>query len=258
MDRRQSSALVVFKNIKRMVVMASVALFSVPSLASIESAQLNCLLEPSQQIAITSQVPGVVKRVNGERGALVKKGQTLLELENAVEKALVQTAKIRVDFAKRKLERNKELIKKGLLSDLETDELNTELKLASAALAEARARLAQRKTASPVSGYVSQRNISVGEFAGTEPVMELVSLHPLYAEVVLRSSHYGKVAVGAEIPMEVMGPAGGKVTGKVTVIDRVIDAASGTFGIRVEIDNSDLSMPAGLPCRIVSTEGQQI
>ena len=33
-------------------------------------------------------------------------------------------------------------------------------------------------------------------------------------------------------------------------IDRVIDAASGTFGFRIEIPNKDLSIPAGIKCRI--------
>jgi len=37
---------------------------------------------------------------------------------------------------------------------------------------------------------------------------------------------------------------------KVTVVDRVIDAASGTFGVRLELRNSDYSLPAGLKCKV--------
>jgi hypothetical protein len=36
----------------------------------------------------------------------------------------------------------------------------------------------------------------------------------------------------------------------VTVVDRVFDAASSTFGVRLELPNPDYSLPAGLRCRI--------
>jgi hypothetical protein len=37
---------------------------------------------------------------------------------------------------------------------------------------------------------------------------------------------------------------------KVKVVDRVIDAASGMFGIRLELPNPDYSLPAGLKCKV--------
>jgi len=37
---------------------------------------------------------------------------------------------------------------------------------------------------------------------------------------------------------------------RVTVVDRVIDAASGTFGVRLALPNPDLKLPAGLKCRV--------
>ena len=36
----------------------------------------------------------------------------------------------------------------------------------------------------------------------------------------------------------------------VTIVDRVIDAASGTFGVRLELPNPDQSIPGGLHCRV--------
>jgi hypothetical protein len=35
----------------------------------------------------------------------------------------------------------------------------------------------------------------------------------------------------------------------VTVVDRVIDAASGTFVVRLELPNPDYTQPAGTRCR---------
>jgi multidrug efflux pump subunit AcrA (membrane-fusion protein) len=36
---------------------------------------------------------------------------------------------------------------------------------------------------------------------------------------------------------------------KVTVVDRVVDAASGTFGVRLELPNPGYKLPAGLKCK---------
>jgi hypothetical protein len=34
------------------------------------------------------------------------------------------------------------------------------------------------------------------------------------------------------------------------IVDRVVDAASGTFGVRLELSNSDLRLPAGRKCNV--------
>jgi multidrug efflux pump subunit AcrA (membrane-fusion protein) len=45
-------------------------------------------------------------------------------------------------------------------------------------------------------------------------------------------------------------PVGGRHAATVAVVDRVVDAASGTFGIRLLLPNPDLALPAGLRCRV--------
>ena len=58
-----------------------------------------------------------------------------------------------------------------------------------------------------------------------------------------------KVGMNAEITSE--HAAGQKVyKAKVTIVDRVIDAASGTFGVRLELPNPKYRLPAGLKCKV--------
>jgi membrane fusion protein (multidrug efflux system) len=45
-------------------------------------------------------------------------------------------------------------------------------------------------------------------------------------------------------------PVGSEREGVVSVVDRVIDAASGTFGVRLELPNPNYELPAGLRCRV--------
>jgi hypothetical protein len=45
-------------------------------------------------------------------------------------------------------------------------------------------------------------------------------------------------------------PIGGVYEASVTVVDRVFDAASSTFGVRLDLPNLNFTLPAGLRCRI--------
>lgn len=37
---------------------------------------------------------------------------------------------------------------------------------------------------------------------------------------------------------------------RVKIVDKVMDTASGTFGVRMEIANEDSRLPAGIKCRV--------
>jgi len=79
--------------------------------------------------------------------------------------------------------------------------------------------------------------------------MELVDLDPLHAEIVLRGDYYGSIEIGMRVTIEVGGAAPGQYQGSVTIVDQVIDAASGTFGAQVELPNPNFSLPADLKCQ---------
>lgn len=221
---------------------------SANSTVDINAAQLSCLLEPSQQVDISSQAPGVVNVVHMERGDQVRKGQMLLELDSAIQNAAYVTAKARASFAKRKVARNKNLLEKKLLSDLERDELLTEAELAKLMLKEAQALVKQRTVYSPINGVVVQKNISVGEYVGSEPVAKLVALDPLYVEVIMKSDVYGSLSKGMTVEVQPERD-GRRYEGKIKIVDKIIDAASGTFGVRIELPNTDFVLPAGLKCQ---------
>ena len=45
-------------------------------------------------------------------------------------------------------------------------------------------------------------------------------------------------------------PDGPLTASEVVVVDHVVDAASGTFGVRLALPNPDHSLPAGLKCHV--------
>jgi len=211
---------------------------------------LECLIEPSKVIEISSEVPGVIDSIAVERGSYVKKGQLIVKLKSGAEQSAVDLARARLDFSKRKSVRNEDLYQKQLISIHEKDEMETERLLAELELDGAERKLSMRAINSPINGIVLKRNHSTGEYVTTDPILTVVSINPLYVEVIAPLNLLGTVKPGMKAKVFTDFPVKGEYTGKVTIVDKVVDAASGTFGIRVRLANRGNKIPAGIKCQV--------
>lgn len=240
--------------------------------------ELDCLLEPRRQLVLAAPVIGVVSQVLVDRGDTVEEGQLVATLESAIEEASVAMARarneadaelrhseIRLRFENKRMERNEQLRSEGVVSDGIFEEIESARLMAEASVRKARedrelralelkraeAALARRSLYSPVPGVVVDVIRQPGEYADPPQILELAQIDPLHVEVFAPLSALGRVAEGdiaVVIPEE---PVGGRYEAKVTVVDHVVDAASGTFGIRLELPNPDRAISAGLECRVV-------
>lgn len=208
------------------------------------------LIEASDMVEISSQVPGIIEQILVERGDLVSAGDEIVRLKSELEVASVKLAQTRLEFGKRKVSRNEELQRKKLISTHDEDEMETESLLNELQLREEEQRLQLRSIRSPITGVVVKRTLSVGEYVGEGSILTLARINPLFVEVIVPVSRYGSVHNGMRAEVRPESPVGGKYLGKVIVVDQVIDAASGTFGVRVELPNDSLQLPAGLKCQV--------
>lgn len=224
--------------------------------ASRASARANgaheCLIEPSLVVNVGSSVDGVLEQVLVDRGATVRKGQVVARLQSGVEAAAVKLSEARVEFGRRKVERNESLYAKQLISAQDRDELVTEVKLREEELKKDRETLRLRTIVSPIDGVVVERRMAPGDFIRTDKamVMKLAQINPLNVEVIAPASIFGTVKVGmtGNLSLEPLLP--GSYKAKVVVVDKVIDAASGTLGVRLQLPNPDHKIPAGIKCTV--------
>jgi RND family efflux transporter MFP subunit len=243
-----------------------------------QSGEFECIIEARRSVEIRSPVEGLIESVTVDRGDLVKKGQIIVQLESGPERANlaiakskaemigpVEAAQARVEFSKTKERRQEELSRQNFVAANALDEARTERRLAESELKVAieNQKLAQlevtraeellnlRTIRSPVDGVVVQRFLKAGEFATTnvkEPILKLAEVDPLYVEVVLPANLYGKVKRGDRADIAPETPPV-HTTARVIVVDRVMDAASGTFGVRLELPNPGNQIPAGAKCK---------
>ena len=101
---------------------------------------------------------------------------------------------------------------------------------------------------------VTERLQHPGELAQTgesaRAILKLAQTHPLRVEVVLPVALYGKVVNGAKAEVVTESPVAGRYAATVRIVDKVVDSASGTFGVRLELQNPKGDIPAGVKCRV--------
>jgi RND family efflux transporter MFP subunit len=208
------------------------------------------LIEPSEVVDVSSQVAGILKEVMVERGDRIKKDQIIARLNSDIEEAASELAMARVDFGKRKVLRNEDLYKKELISIHDKDEMETELRVSELQLREAQEKLEIRTIRSTIDGVVVERFLSPGEYVGEDPIMRIACINPLYVEVVVPAEKFGMIKKEdkAEVSLDIPKPL--KYSARVLIVDKVIDAASSTFGVRLILPNPDYLLPAGLKCKV--------
>jgi RND family efflux transporter MFP subunit len=237
-----------------------------------------CMVQPSETVAVTSPVEGLVERITVDRGDVVQQGQVLVTLESSTDRASVALARaraevesplrssqVRLDFGVRRLVRTEEMYRKELIPLREMDEAETAKVLAEIARVEAEenrrlaeleheraaAALALRTIRSPIAGVVLERSLAPGESTGQGPILRIARLDPLRIETSLPFSSFGRVRVGTRAQVSLGPPLNSRPqVARVTVVDRVVDPATGTFGVRLELPNPDYRLPAGLPCSL--------
>ena len=241
--------------------------------------EYDCLIEPRQSIDVRSPVEGVIESIRLQRGELVKKGTLVATLSSGPERAALdlarsrasmegelKSAEARVTLARKKWERADELHKMNFVSANARDEAEAEYRLATEQLRLARENrrlaeldvnraaevLAQRSIKSPVDGVVVEVLLRPGELMSSNqknPIMKIVEIDPLNVEMVLPVSQFGRIKLGQLAEVLPEEPVGGRHSARVEVVDPVVDAASGTFGVRLRLPNPGNRIPAGVKCK---------
>ena len=243
------------------------------------AAGFDCLIEPSQVIELRSPVDGIIAAVKVRRGESVTRGQTLVELQSSAERVAVEAARFRaqmdgqiasarnrLEFATLKAKRLNEMQKENFASAQSRDEAEAERRLAESELAAATesrdlARiehrravetLAMRTMTAPFNGVVLDRMLHPGDLAeagsGRKAVLRLAQIDPLKVEIVLPAALHRSVRAGTRVVVSPRG-ADAPLSAEVAMVDRVIDPASGTFVVRLDLANPKGTILGGVRCQ---------
>jgi multidrug efflux pump subunit AcrA (membrane-fusion protein) len=129
----------------------------------------------------------------------------------------------------------------------------TESHLSELELKERREQLRLRSLFSPINGVVVDRYRQRGDLVKQERIFRIAQLDPLYVETVVPAALFGKVRSGQSLDVtpQLSSTA---LKARVANVDKVIDAGSGTFRVRLVLPNPKYALPSGQRCKITFPE----
>ena len=237
-------------------------------------------LKGQADVTITPQGSGQLMRILVNEGQQVKKGQTLfvidsrnaqLELEAA--QANLQAAMAQENSAKLEYESNKNLFEKNIVSRYMLDNSENSYKQAQASVAQARAQVNRAKVnlgfctiSAPVAGLIGEIPVRTGDQVSPGSRLTIVSgntnmdaefsvTEALIEESVSSgATQADKAKYLAELPPVTFLMKNGTEyphKGRVTSLTGVVDAATGSLGVKATFPNPDGHLFSGVQGTVV-------
>jgi membrane fusion protein, multidrug efflux system len=192
-------------------------------------------LRARQEVEVLPKQSGVIGRLMVEEGAPVRAGQALAALDSEEWQLQLQQSEARARAARDAAARASQLQQQGLISDQEVERLQSDAAVAEADMGLARLRVRNAVITAPISGVVTHRLIERGQLVNSSTAaFRVADVSRLEAAVGVPEREANRVQPGQAARVRVEGQA--PVTGRVARIRPVVDPASGTVQVVVEVD----------------------
>lgn len=208
---------------------------------------------------VSAEVDGKVLDVRVREGERVKKGQILAHLDNQVslegvseQEAQFANTQSRLQLARVKLEKQRELYQKGFISKFAFDELASdfdvkagELKAQQSQLVRAKKTLSDSVLRAPINGVVYERKINPGEQAQrNSSLFSIADLSVLEVTATIPSQLMGRIKLGMQGQFHTEGDAN-RYSGRVVRLNPVALSGTRSFAVYLRVDNHDGRLRAG-------------
>ncbi|MEY2498352.1 MAG: rane fusion protein multidrug efflux system [Verrucomicrobiota bacterium] len=220
---------------------------------------------PINTVSVTARVAGQIAKVEYQEGQLVHVGDPLVDIDPAPFQAAVTQAEgqlardqAQLELAKLNLDRDSDLLKKGVISKQEFDTASANnglnegaVKLDQGNLDQAKVNLAYCHITSPINGRAGLRMVDTGNIVqanGTTPLVVITQLQPITVEFNVAEDAVPQIMQaingGRQPEVDAYDRADQKklATGKVESFNSQIDATTGTLKLRATFQNDDSSL----------------
>jgi membrane fusion protein (multidrug efflux system) len=218
---------------------AGVEVAKVEQISLQDDAQSVGSLRSRQSVMLRPEVAGRVVNLGFRDGALVRKGQLLVQLDDTLQRAELSQAQAQVSIAQANLKRNQELVAQNFVAQRVLDESAANLQVAQAQLALAQARLGRMAIVAPFDGTVGLRNVNLGDYV--KDGADLVNLEDTGSMLVdfrLPERYQRKVKLGQGVDMALDAFPGRVFKARIEAIDPLLDANGRSVGIRAVLANT--------------------
>lgn len=204
-------------------------------------------IEAFAEADVVAKVEGEIRDVLVEEGDEVKEGQVLARLDGDRLRLELNESNARLRKMQRDFERNKDLREKGLLSEGDYEKLQFDLESLQASYNLASLELDYTQIRAPITGVISERYIKLGNTIRVgEPLYRVTSLDPLVTYLHIPEREYQQISADQPVAIDIDALADQRILATVTRVSPIVDPATGTFKITIEIRDESRRIKPGM------------
>ena len=199
----------------------------------------------SRGVDLTVQTSGIVESIAFKANQRIEQGDTLIQLDDAIEEADLRASTTLAALDQQSLQRAIELNEKGVGTTATLEAAQAAASASAAQVQKLEAQLRLKTLRAPFGGTIGIPRVDVGQYMtpGTK-VATLQDLDTLRADFSVPEQRIGELRIGQPVRFGVTSndlPFSGSIMG----IDPKVDAASRLVAVRAEIDNPDGKLTPG-------------
>jgi len=208
-------------------------------------------VEPYQDLFVKTEVHGQVVKVLIKEGQTVKKGQTLVQLDDRNYK--MRLARIDANYLQAKLDHDRiaALVKKKIAAITKLDEAEAQLKDLTAQRSEAQLALSRTKITSPIRGRINKIKSKHGNFVAVgDPVAQILQFDQVKVTVGVPESDVAFVfdLNKADVIIDALNKR--KVKGEKVFLSRQPSSLARLFNLELKVSNPDGHILPGMFARV--------
>ena len=202
-------------------------------------------IRADEQVELRSEISGVLREILFVEGARVRKGQPLVQIEDAEYRAERDRARHRLELARLREARQQDLLAQGLTSQEEYDLALSQVNVLQAELSLAQAELEKTQIRAPFRGVVGLRSVSRG--AALTPQTAIATLQKIDTvkiEFSVPEGQAGRLRVGETITFRVKG-TDQPHTGEIYALEPNVDSETRSLRARARCANPEGALLPG-------------
>jgi membrane fusion protein (multidrug efflux system) len=208
-------------------------------------------INAAQGVTITPDIPGVVKEIAFEAGAIVAKDDLLVKLDTSSEVAQLRAAEAQAELARLNAARERTLRTQNLIPQSELDIAEATLKQNEGNADSIRATIEKKTIRAPFAGRLGVRQVNLGQYLDSgKPIVSLQALSPVYADFSLPQQELGRLKTGMPVRVTTDAYPDRHFDGKLTVINPDLDATTRSLGLEATFENADQALRPGMFARV--------
>lgn len=201
----------------------------------------------NEQVTLAAPVTERIERLAFDDGDFVRRGQVIAVLAQGPERAALSGAVAAERIATQTLGRVQALSQRGFAANALVDQSTAAAQRARSDAEAARAQIGDRVIRAPFSGFVSLRTISEGAIVGSGTAIAVVSdTSRIKLDFTVPETLLSDLRVGQPIAAVAAAYPGETFSGRISVIDPVIDPATRALSVRALLPNAGNRLKPGM------------